>query len=103
MVNTYAIVTAEADPFMAEIHNIKTRIPVILTPENEHDWLAGKEVKDFSKPVVGFKSSGDLTMHFINLTDFWVKSSMSIQTVFWRGDLDEIHCHYLENLKVSIH
>ena len=38
---------------MAEIHNIKTRIPVILTPENEHDWLAGKEVKDFSKPVVG--------------------------------------------------
>jgi putative SOS response-associated peptidase YedK len=27
-------------------------MPVILTPENEHDWLAGREVKDFSKPVV---------------------------------------------------
>jgi putative SOS response-associated peptidase YedK len=53
MINTYAIVTTEADPFMAEIHNIKKRMPVILTPENEHDWLAGKEVKDFSKPVVG--------------------------------------------------
>jgi len=53
IINTYAIVTTEADPFMAEIHNIKKRMPVILTPENEHDWLAGREVKDFIKPVVG--------------------------------------------------
>jgi len=37
---------------MTVIHNIKKRMPVILTPENEHDWLAGREVMDFSKPVV---------------------------------------------------
>jgi putative SOS response-associated peptidase YedK len=50
--NTYSIVTTEANPFMAEIHNIKKRMPVILTPENERDWLNGKEVHEFKNPIV---------------------------------------------------
>lgn len=37
--HTFSILTTEANPLMAEIHNIKKRMPVMLSPENEHDWL----------------------------------------------------------------
>ena len=40
VVNTFSIITQEANPFMAEIHNIKKRQPVILNRENEAKWLS---------------------------------------------------------------
>ena len=39
LLQTYAMITTEANPLMAEIHNTKKRMPVILTPQNENDWL----------------------------------------------------------------
>jgi putative SOS response-associated peptidase YedK len=38
-INTYTILTMEADELMAEIHNSKKRMPVILTKEGEYEWL----------------------------------------------------------------
>ncbi len=38
-INTYTILTTEADELMAEIHNSKKRMPVILTKEGEQTWL----------------------------------------------------------------
>jgi hypothetical protein len=43
------MVTTEANPLMSEIHNTKKRMPVILTPQNEQDWLNGKNYQDFAK------------------------------------------------------
>ena len=48
IMNTYSIVTTEANDLMAEIHNTKKRMPVILTPENEKGWLLGVDVRDFA-------------------------------------------------------
>ena len=39
ILQTYSMITTEANPQMAEIHNTKKRMPVILTPQNENDWL----------------------------------------------------------------
>jgi putative SOS response-associated peptidase YedK len=50
--HTYTVVSTAADAFMSEVHNSKKRMPVILTPENEYDWLSGESVVDFAKPVV---------------------------------------------------
>lgn len=36
---TFSILTTDANPFMAEIHNSKKRMPVILSKETELDWL----------------------------------------------------------------
>lgn len=36
---TYTIITQEANELMAEIHNTKKRMPLILTPEFEMEWL----------------------------------------------------------------
>lgn len=49
IVNSYSIITTEANELMAEIHNIKKRMPVILTKENELEWLNGEEIENFKK------------------------------------------------------
>ncbi len=37
--NTFSIVTTEANSLMAQIHNTKKRMPLILSKENEKAWL----------------------------------------------------------------
>lgn len=49
IMHTYTIVTTEANELMSQIHNSKKRMPVILTPENEPDWISAKPVNDFKK------------------------------------------------------
>lgn len=41
--HTYTILTTEANELMRKIHNTKKRMPVILAPEHEQDWLYGSE------------------------------------------------------------
>ena len=36
---SFAIITTEANSLLARIHNTKKRMPVVLTVENEFDWL----------------------------------------------------------------
>ncbi len=48
VVHSYSIVTTEANELMSRIHNSKKRMPVILTRDNEQDWLEGADVADFA-------------------------------------------------------
>ena len=52
---TFAVVTNEAQGIMRKIHNIKLRMPLVLTNEKEQNWLLNKVVEPFSnfeaKPV----------------------------------------------------
>src|SRR5690606_30645533 len=41
---TYTILTTEANPLMSRIHNTKKRMPVIVAPDHERDWLQGGEL-----------------------------------------------------------
>lgn len=59
--NTYAIVTTEANELMAEVHNIKKRMPIILKQENELKWLQHANYKEF-----GFPYSVDLIAKNLN-------------------------------------
>lgn len=57
VINTYSMVTTEANELMAEIHNTKKRMPVILTKENEQDWLnPNVDYKLFSKCEIDLKA-----------------------------------------------
>jgi len=42
--STYTILTTEANELMSEIHNTKKRMPMVLTPDEEHLWLGNEEV-----------------------------------------------------------
>jgi putative SOS response-associated peptidase YedK len=39
IINTFTVITTRANPLMAEIHNTKKRMPVILPAENESLWI----------------------------------------------------------------
>jgi putative SOS response-associated peptidase YedK len=49
-INTYAIVTTEANAIMGKIHNIKKRMPVILKAEDEIKWLQHQPIDNFKFP-----------------------------------------------------
>lgn len=37
---TFSIITVEANPLMREIHNTKFRMPLIIFPEHEKEWIS---------------------------------------------------------------
>ena len=41
-INSYSILTTQANELMSKIHNNKKRMPVIVAPENEQPWLSGQ-------------------------------------------------------------
>lgn len=47
---TLSIITTTANPLMAEIHNIKKRMPVILDSTSRQAWLSGEAYMDFAYP-----------------------------------------------------
>lgn len=48
--NTYTILTTEANPLMAEIHNTKKRMPIVLKREDETKWLEHEPIQNFAYP-----------------------------------------------------
>lgn len=49
IINSYSIVTTEANPLVADIHK-KKRMPIILKPEDEKKWLEGEEINNYKLP-----------------------------------------------------
>jgi putative SOS response-associated peptidase YedK len=49
-VQSFSIVTTEANELMAEIHNSKKRMPVILRTKDRKEWLSGADYHDFAFP-----------------------------------------------------
>lgn len=54
IINTVSIITTEANPLMAKIHNSKMRMPFILPKETEREWinpdLKPDEITNMMKP-----------------------------------------------------
>lgn len=48
--NSYSILTTEANEIMSEIHNNKKRMPVVLKATDRNRWLSGAEVANFAFP-----------------------------------------------------
>ena len=44
--NTYTIITKPANDLMSKIHNTKKRMPLILNPEDENNWLQGNKLEE---------------------------------------------------------
>ena len=50
LINSYSIITTEANELMSTIHNHKKRMPVVLKQEDRNSWLAGDELNNFAFP-----------------------------------------------------
>jgi putative SOS response-associated peptidase YedK len=55
IIHTYTVLTTAANELMSRIHNTKKRMPVIVSEENESDWLNGKELKMQNDRLVAMK------------------------------------------------
>lgn len=49
-INSYTIITTQANELMSKIHNTKQRMPVILERSDEQSWLEGENFKKFAFP-----------------------------------------------------
>ncbi len=49
-INSYSILTTEANELMSEIHNNKQRMPVVLKKGDRERWLDGDELLKFAFP-----------------------------------------------------
>ncbi|MCQ4035060.1 SOS response-associated peptidase [Kaistella montana] len=49
-ITTFSIVTTEANELMAEIHNTKHRMPIVLNKSIEMEWLKDRAIEDFAFP-----------------------------------------------------
>lgn len=59
LVQTYTILTTEANDLMGQIHNTKKRMPVILSEESEQDWLKGAELNMQNEKLIATKIAGN--------------------------------------------
>ena len=50
VINSYSIITTEANELMSVIHNNKHRMPVVLKQEDHTSWLSGADVTNFALP-----------------------------------------------------
>lgn len=63
IVNTFTMVTTEANQLMQYIHNHKKRMPIMLNQADEHAWLDPQnDIKEFAYPrydssIVGFEAA----------------------------------------------
>jgi putative SOS response-associated peptidase YedK len=57
LINTYTILTTEANALMSEIHNSKKRMPFILSKNNEANWLNGVGLVKDEVELVAVKCS----------------------------------------------
>jgi len=52
--NTFSIITTPANPLMEKIHNLKKRMPLILSPNDQMNWLEPdlniRDIKEMIKP-----------------------------------------------------
>src|SRR5574343_337890 len=55
LLTTYAILTTEAKGLMAEIHNSKHRMPVIIAPGQEQAWLSEQINNTEDTPIIATK------------------------------------------------
>lgn len=65
VLQTFTILTTEANELMARVHNLKKRMPVILTPEGEEEWLTTKD-KEAVKRLLKPYPAAAMTAHTIS-------------------------------------
>jgi putative SOS response-associated peptidase YedK len=69
ILNTYSVITVEANEFVGNIHNTKKRMPLILEPEDALKWidnsLLEKEINTLMKPFDSTKMKAHTIQKFI--------------------------------------
>lgn len=87
IINSFSIITTEANSAMKEIHD---RMPVILTRENEERWiqklLSDKDIIDLLKPIAPEKISFYKVHKAVNSSQYDTPECIQIAPKFYPGE-----------------
>lgn len=72
--NTFSILTTEANEFMADIHNLGKRMPLLIPSDTRHEWLLAESREEIESLIIPYK--GELKGH----RTFRVTSARGIDT-----------------------
>ena len=88
--NTFSIITTPANPLMEKIHNLKKRMPLILSPEDQMNWLDHDlnigNIKDLIKPFPERK----MKAHTISRTANSAKNNRDVPSIMDRVEYEEL-------------
>lgn len=64
-IKTFSIITTDANPFIAKIHNLKMRMPVIFSKQEERLWL--EDLSDFEiKGMLDSYPENEMAAHSVS-------------------------------------
>ena len=88
--NTFSIITTPANPLMEKIHNLKKRMPLILSPEDQMNWLDHDlnigNIKDLIKPFPERK----MKAYTISRTANSAKNNRDVPSIMDRVEYEEL-------------
>jgi putative SOS response-associated peptidase YedK len=89
---TFAILTKEASPLFAEIHNKKKRQPVILSPDQEQKWLSDDlDQERINQIVKADYDEGQLECYLVSQDLFQPKVNSDVKDILERVDYPNLN------------
>ncbi len=64
--NTFSIITTPANPLMESIHNLKKRMPLILSPQDEKKWIDPNLTKEEISLLIKPYSENNMTAYTVS-------------------------------------
>jgi putative SOS response-associated peptidase YedK len=89
-VKTFSILTCDANPMMAKIHNTKKRMPLILPKELEQDWLKEDLTKEDIKSFFHSYPDGNMEAWTISKRITSRTENPNVKEVFEKVEYDEL-------------
>jgi len=87
ILNTYSVITVEANEFVSQIHNTKKRMPFILQPDEALKWidtsLNEEEIKSLIKPFDSTKMKAHTVQKFIPAKPDYVENKEVIAYYYY--------------------
>lgn len=92
---TFAILTKEASPLFAKIHNKKNRQPVMLSSDQEKDWLTDDLDQEEIKAIIEKDYDEDQLEYYPVSQDlFHPKTNSDVEDIFDRVEYEELELDY---------
>jgi putative SOS response-associated peptidase YedK len=89
--NTFSIITTPANPLMEKIHNMKKRMPLILAPQEEKQWIEPNLTKEHIVSLIKPYSESDMTAYTVSRTVNSAKNNRNIPESIEKVEYPELN------------
>jgi putative SOS response-associated peptidase YedK len=88
--NTFSIITTPANPLMEKIHNLKKRMPLILSNEDAHEWLEPLTEQEQLKNLIRPYQLQQMSAYTISRLANNARADRNIQEIMNRVEYKEL-------------